>query len=265
MRRCFVAVAGILALFPLLVSAASGDIPAGFAPTSVFASKTNIASGDSVSIFTVIYNSSADNLTGDVVFTVDGTAIGTKHFSLQSGETQTPSVNWSAVKGAHTASARIENVVGSSDAQISLLNDKADTITLTVAAPPPSSPTTAAVQNVTNIVQNTAQSAAPAAQSVFNSLENLRQNAVHTLTAQLASAPASTAKPKGQVLGAQTYNAPSDSVSTTTKPGIFGAAWRFILQILLYVCQIQWLFYLVLLIVIYILYKLVRTIFAERH
>ena len=261
MRRYFVALLFAAALLPLAASAASGGIPAGFAPTSIFASETNIASGDTISLFSVLYNSSADTLTADVVFTVDGTAVGTKHVSLDAGATQTPSVTWSAATGSHTASAHLENIVSSAGEGASISNDKADTITLTVAPPPPPSPTVAAIANVTDVVQN----AAPAAQTAFNSLENLRENAVNTLTQQLAASSASSTKPNGQVLGAETYNAPASDTSSSGGGGIFSALWQWILQILLYVCQIQWLFYLMLLVVLYILYKLVRTIFAERH
>jgi len=261
--RGFVASFTLAFLLPLTALAATTGLPAGFAPTSVFASKTNIATGDTISLFTVLYNQSDNDLTGDVVFTVDGTAIGTKQFSLQSGETQTPSLTWTAAQGTHEASAHLENIVGSSDAQISLINDKADTVELTVAPPPPPSPQAQAVQNITNIVTTGSQAAAPAAQTAFNSLENLRQNAVNTLRAQLGVSGTSTA-PKGSVLGAETYRAPADAAPAGGS-GILGTLWRGILQGLLYVCQIQILFYIVLLIVLYVIYKLIRAVFAERH
>jgi hypothetical protein len=262
MKR-YLAAFALASLFPLSVCAASSGIPAGFAPTSVFASKTSITEGDTISLFTVLYNQSVDDISGDVVFTVDGQSAGTKHFSLQSGETQTPSVTWSAVRGSHQASAHIENIVGS-DGSISLLNDKADTITITVAAPAPPSATAAAVQNVTQALQSAAQSAAPAAQSAFNSLENIRQSAVTALADQLAAAsPASSTARKGSVLGAETYR-PDTASGTTTSGGTLNSIWRAVLQGLLFVCSIRALFYLVLLFVVFLLYKLMRAFFAER-
>src|SRR3989344_4394587 len=111
MRASLTAMACSLACLPLLAFAASGDIPAGFAPTSIFASQTNIVAGDTISLFSVLYNSSGNALTVDVVFTIDGAAVGTKRISLDAGATQTPSISWTATAGSHAASAHLENIV----------------------------------------------------------------------------------------------------------------------------------------------------------
>jgi hypothetical protein len=236
-------------------AALAAGLPAGFAPTSFFASKTNSTAGDTISLFSVLYNESTATISGDVVFTVDGTSIGTKPFSLSAGETQTPSISWTAVEGTHSASAYLENVAGGSASD---LNDKTDSITLTVAPAPPPSAASQAVTNITNIINSGTQSAAPAAQNALGALEQVRQGAIQTLTQQLATPPAEP----GKVLGTSTSNV---STSSTSLSGMIGPIWRAILGALLYVCQVQVFFYLALLIVLYIIYKIIRAIFSERR
>lgn len=260
MKRYFPALAASILLSPLFVLAATGDIPAGFAPSSIFASKTSITAGDAISLFSVLYNSSAEELTLDVVFTIDGTEIGTKHVSLAAGETQTPSISWTSTEGTHTASAHLDNVVGS-DSGISLQNDKADTITLSVAAPPPPSPTTQAVNTVTSALASSTPVVTNIANNVFNLTEAVRQGAIDALQNQLTTATA----PKGQVLGAQEVYTGSDTPSEASGNGsFFNTLWQKTLQALLFVFRIQMLFYALLLFVIFILYRLLRTWMSER-
>ncbi len=261
MRASLAALVCSFVLMPLFAFAASGNIPAGFAPTSIFASKTSITAGDTISLFSVLYNSSSDDLAADIVFTIDGTSVGTKHVSLAAGETQTPSITWTATSGSHTASAHLENVVSSSGEGAPALNATADTITLTVSQPPPPTATAAAVANITNIVASGTQSAAPIAHNAYNSLEYLRANAVSVLKRQLAAGGATdtTVSTHPAVLGTSTSN-----VATPEQGGILSTLWRTLLRGLLFICSIQILFYLSLLVVLYILYKLVRMIFSER-
>jgi hypothetical protein len=262
MKRPFAALACVVVFFPLLTLAASADIPAGFAPTSIFASQTNITAGDTISLFSVLYNSSSDTLTADVVFTIDGTSVGTKHVSLGAGETQTPSVSWTATTGSHTASAHLENIVSSTGEGASLLNASADTITLTVAPPPPPSATTQAIDTVTSAIASSTPVVTNVAQNVYDLTEAVRQGAINALQNQLGTSTA----PKGAVLGASTFNAPQDAAtSSDAASGSFlGSIWHSILGALLFICNMQILFYGCLLIVIFVLYKLLRTWMQER-
>lgn len=260
MKRYFPALIGAFLLTPLVALAAPGDIPAGFAPSSVFASKTSITAGDTVSLFSVLYNSSADELTLDVVFTIDGTSVGTKHVALAAGETQTPSVSWTSIEGTHTASAHLENVVGS-DSGISLLNDKADTLTLTVAAPPPPSATVQAVNTVTSVIASSTPFVSNVANNVFNLTESVRQGAIDALENQLSNT--ASAAPKGQVLGAETSVGQEEN-APAQKSSLFSSLWQRVLEGLLFICRLQVLFYLILLFVVFLLYKLLRTWMRER-
>lgn len=263
MKRFLVALLSS-ALFPVLVFAASA-VPAGFAPTSIFASKTSITAGDSISLFSVLYNSSVNELTCDVVFTIDGKSVGTKHVSLAAGETQTPSVPWVAVTGSHTASAHLENVVSSSGKDATILNEKADTITLTVVAappPPPPSATTQAVNAVSEIIASSTPVITGAAEKVFAVTESVRNAAVEALKKQLAA----YASPKGAVLGASTNRAPQGSSTSegAKNASIIDTLWRGLLSGLLFICNLKWLFYGLLLFVVFALCKLLRTWMRER-
>lgn len=265
MRRLVVSLFCVAVLMPFFAFAATSTVPAGFAPTSIFASKTSITAGDSISLFSVLYNSSAGELTCDVVFTIDGKSIGTKHISLAAGETQTPSVSWTAVTGSHTASAHLENVVSASGKDATISNEKADTITLTVAPPPPPPPpsaTTQAVNTVSDVIASSTPVVVNAAEKVFAFSESVRNGAVEALKKRLAASGGAN----GQVLAASTFKAPQGG---TTSPdennaSVLDTLWRGLLGGLLFICNLTWLFYGLLLFVIFALYKLLRTWMRER-
>ncbi len=256
MRRCFVVFVCMAALLPLVALAGSGDLPAGFAPNSIWVSSTHITAGDSVNIFTVVYNSSDISLAGDVNFTIDGASIGTKNLNIKAGDTQIESVPWTAVVGNHSAVAQLEKISDAdTNANASVLNHTTDTITVAVGASLPPSATAQAAMTITNALSQGAQSAAPAARSTYNSFEYLRQNAVHSLEQQLSAPP----EVHPAVLGTSTSNVAG---TNPAQGGIFGTFWRAILQGLLFVCRIQILFYASLLIVLFILYKILRALLS---
>ena len=58
---------------------------AGFAPGSLWLSKTEAKAGETLKIFTVVYDSGLSPIEGDVVFTVDAKNAGTRHFKLNAG------------------------------------------------------------------------------------------------------------------------------------------------------------------------------------
>lgn len=252
------------AFLPLTALAASTDLPAGFAPNSIWVSRTHITAGDAINIFTVVYNSSEVPLTGDVNFTIDGKSIGRRNFSIKAGETQIESVPWISLAGTHAVFARIEKIADAdTSASATVLNQTTDTITISVASAPPPSPAEQAVTTATNLVSAGVASAAPAAQAAVNALENLRQRAIDALQNQLTAGQTNSA---GEVLGASTYRAPKNTAtSTDTKNGsVFSSLWHGLLSALLFICRLQILFYSTLVFVIFILYRLLRTWMQER-
>lgn len=85
---------------------------AGFVPANIWYSKDPFFAGETIRVYTIIFNGSAYDLTGGVEFLDNGTVIGKTNFSLAGGgRTQDVWVDWKAGQGAHTISARLVNVI----------------------------------------------------------------------------------------------------------------------------------------------------------
>ena len=259
MGRYFVGISCVLALFPFVAFAEGEKLPAGFAPNSVWVSSAHIAAGDSVNIFTVVYNSSDVPLTGDVNFMVDEKSIGVKNFSIKAGETEIASISWNATFGSHSVYARIEKISDTdTSAGASVLNRTTDTITLTVSPTPPPSQSTQTINTIKNLISSSTKSATPVVQNVIATLEIMRQSAIDALESRLA-----TSSPRqNQALGAS----PADTATSSEAAiGTLSTIWLTVIGALLVIFRIQWLFYLALLLVTYILYKVIRAVFSERR
>ncbi len=234
---------------------AAETISAGFAPSSLWISKTNLIEGDSAIIFTVLYNSSNASLSGDVIFTIDTVSIGIKHFTLDAGATEIESLSWTARTGSHTLAARIENVIDAAKVKTSLKNASTVTISVVVAAPPPPAPAATSapmVDGVVPVIQN-------AGKTIYTATENARTAGAASLANALKS---STSTKNGSVLGVQTQNL--SSPANPANDSIFAKMWRGLLSILLFIFNSQILFYILLLFVLYVFYKLVRVMFGDR-
>ncbi|OGG68944.1 hypothetical protein A3C20_01760 [Candidatus Kaiserbacteria bacterium RIFCSPHIGHO2_02_FULL_55_25] len=244
---------------PLVVFASAAA--AGFAPGSLWLSKTEAKAGETLKIYTVVYDSSPSAIEGDVVFTVDAKDTGTQHFKLNAGETQIVSADWRAVAGTHTFGASLKNVSGTTG----IANTQTNLVNITIADAPPSP-----IAQYTNVVTNIIASSSPAVQNVFQTVasttEGLRQAGVEWLNKALftdQSLAADARKPDPEVLGTSTSNVVSSS--TAQKDGLFGTAWRYLLQALLFVFTVKLLFYFALLVVTYVLYKIIRAVFSARR
>lgn len=234
---------------------------AGFAPGSLWLSKTEAKAGETLKIYTVVYDSSSSNIEGDVVFTVDAKDAGTQHFKLNAGETQIVSSDWKAIAGTHTFGASLKNVTGVAGAA----NTQTNSTNITIADAPPSP-----IAQYSNVVTNIISSSSPAVQNIVQSVasttENWRQAGVDFLSKALYTDQVLATDNRRQepaVLGTSTSNVISSS--TAKKSGFFGSVWRYILQALLFIFTIKLLFYFALLVVVYILYKIIRAIFSERR
>lgn len=85
---------------------------AGFVPANIWYSKDPFYAGDTIRVYTILFNGSTYDLTGNVEFFDNGSAIGKTKFSLAGGgRVQDAWVNWTAINGAHTITARLTNVV----------------------------------------------------------------------------------------------------------------------------------------------------------
>jgi len=98
----------LLVLMPLYFSSAQTS-NAGFIPGNIWYSKDPFAEGDTIKIFTLIYNPDVRQLTGTVYFFDKTTFLGNKTFSVSGGGVQDVSINWLVTAGDHTIFAQIQN------------------------------------------------------------------------------------------------------------------------------------------------------------
>jgi len=171
----------LLALFIVSLPATSlaQEIRAGFPLQSVWISKTNVTAGETITLFTVIYNADDEELRGTVVFTVDEERVGAKDFELAEGASTLISAEWKASTGEHRVAAAIE------DTSRELTQKETATITITVAELPPPPPLVNAAVTASVVIADAARAAKPVVTEVANTayefVESLRLDAVSKL------------------------------------------------------------------------------------
>lgn len=270
MRLSFLALVFSFAFFPFFAFAAEADLPAGFAPNSIWGSRTHIVAGDTINIFTVVYNSSDVPLAGVVGFTVDGKPVGVKNFSIKAGETQIESVPWTASVGTHSVFARIEKISNAdTSVSASVLNRTTDTVTISVSEAPLPSSTAQAASSIASAVQAGLATALSmikdSAQSVYSATESARNATIDALEKQIAKNENAT--PKKEVLGASTENKPASASTSSlfaTAGTFISSAWKGILRGFLFVAKVKVFFYALLAFVVFMLFQLLRTWVRER-
>jgi len=267
---------------PASLAAQQADLSAGFAPNSIWASRRHITAGNSVAIYTILYNSSDTPFSGDAVFLVDGKPVGTRHFSIKAGETEIASVPWTATAGKHSLSARIEKPSNADTKQdAAILNKITDTITIDVVEPPPPLPPSPAAQAVSSVVSalgNGFSTAAPvvlgAAEKVYATTETLRKDASAAITQQLAKNPdnpdnATPSFKQGQATGNRNVKAVAGAVTTSASAPrdapFLPKIWKTFLEGALFVLNIRALFYLTLAIAIFVVIRLFLYALRDRR
>lgn len=108
----FLLTIGIFSFFivnPVLASDVSVK-NAGFIPSNIWYSKESFFAGESVRIYTIVFNGSAYDLSGNIEFLDNGIVLGKTQFSLLRGiSTHDVSIPWKATEGSHIITARIVN------------------------------------------------------------------------------------------------------------------------------------------------------------
>ena len=232
---------------------------AGFAPGSLWLSKTEAKAGETLKYLYGRVRQRPFPIEGDVVFTVDAKDAGTQHFKLNAGETQIVSSDWKAVAGTHTFGASLKNISGVAG----VANTQTNSVNIAVTEASPS-PITQYTNVVTNIISSSSPTVQNIVQKVASTTEGWRQAGVDWLNKAIytdQSLATSAPKPDPEVLGTSTSNVVSSS--TAQKGGFFASAWRYVLQALLFIFSLKILFYLCLLVVLYILYKIIRAVFPD--
>jgi hypothetical protein len=246
-------------LFLLAPTFAFAAIQAGFPTAPLWLSKTDIIDGESIVIYTVLYNSSEESLTGDVEFLVDGELIGTKGVSAAAGTTQIVSEDWTAKEGSHAFSARL---VG---ADAALTSTVTGTTTVSVAAkPPPPEPvvkTIAAAGALEQAIASTTPVVQEFASTTFATTESIREKAVSALE-KLASSTA----PQGEVLGAadeQPVSAEENAAASFDIGSWIQNIWQAILGALLFVARSPLWFYIAAAFVLFLIIQFVRAALSD--
>lgn len=220
MRRSFILI--VIAAYlctPWYTLAA--DVPAGFAPHSIWISKQSAAAGDSIRIFTVVYNSATSSLSGTIHFYVDNTDVGTSNVTLSAGETKVQSVTWLAAEGSHTLQAGFENP------SLPLSNATTESVSITIASSLPAPAYVQAMQSAAQTASVIVASTTPIVQQIvsttINTSEALRQAGETYLSSAYASdtaaatAHAMTKKHTGSVLGTSTTAQTAINAFTSSK------------------------------------------------
>jgi len=168
----------LVLLFFAPASLFAEGVNAGFPPQSVWVSNTSASAGETIEIFTAVYNGSADEFAGTVVFNVDGKKVGAKSFELSDGASELVSVEWRATAGEHSIVATIE---GSSGA---VAQKETAAIKIIVAEPPPT-PIRDATVAASEILAEATSAAVPVISNVANTtyelIESLRLDAISRL------------------------------------------------------------------------------------
>lgn len=125
----------IVIIFFLLSSASfvrAADLPiknAGFVPANIWYSRDPFFAGETIRVYTIIFNGSVYDLKGGVEFLDNGVVIGKTNFALSGGgRVQDVWVDWKTTQGAHTVTARLTNVIGDGpNGKQSVILDNAET------------------------------------------------------------------------------------------------------------------------------------------
>ena len=261
----------LAALLFTALPALADSVPAGFPPGSLWLSATNATSGNTLTIYTVVYNSSASLVSGDVVFSMDGATLGTKHFDADPGTTQIVSEAWTAVAGTHSFSAQIQN---SSSGGLS--NTTTGSVSVRVAAPPPPPAVVTNTIETASAAQSIAASTTPILQNIASTTlattEGIRAAGLTELQnlAAAASSSAASSTISGKVLGISDYQPQGTDTSVTASAGLssigtlLNGAWRGALGFLIVIFSSKLWFYILLFVVLFVVYKFFRVAFSDR-
>lgn len=252
----FLALIGLF--LPLAAFAAA---PAGFPSSSLWLSKTSLTGGESVIIYTVIYNSSDEPLTGALEFLVDGTSIGAKEVSAAPGTTQIVSREWTAAEGSHAFSARLTG------ANTEVAASFTGTTTVSVAPKPPPPESVVKTVEAAAMLEQTIASTTPIVQNfastTFATTESIRESAVKALE-KLASTTT-----KGEVLGAAdeapAVTAEENAARAFDIGGWIQNIWHALLGALLFIARSSLWFYVAVGTVVLFVFLFVRTALSDRR
>jgi hypothetical protein len=242
----------------------SAALSQGFAPAALWLSTNEAVAGQTIKVYSVLYNSSADDFEGDIDFAADAESIQTLHFKLSPGETKVVSADWTAIAGEHSFSAQLMNIPSGALAGPTVTN----TVKIAVATSAPSVVNTY-LNAANDLLASTSPGLASFASDVASTTESWRQAGADWLSKQLydeqsiatSSASAAGAAEDGTVLGTSTYRGDTSA----PKASIWSTMRHYVLNALYYIFSIRILFYIAVCVVLFVMYKIIRGIFTLRR
>ena len=240
------------------------ELPAGFAPGTLWLSKESAQVGETLTVSTVLYDASDQPISGTLFFLVNGAALTQIPFTENPGESRIFQASWKASAGEHTFTAR---VTGTNSVALALATSTA--AHLSVIAPvsfaqgtPVSVPdatknalTAFGIASSSPALAHVAVAAASSSEGVRTAVVGALSNALGISTSTPAGKIGSdTSTTTGNVLGAQIERA-DDSARSKTTPhqSWYTALWRGALGTLLTIARSAALWYPFLAIVIFAL------------
>jgi hypothetical protein len=116
----------ILAIWCLMVTSAQAS-EFGFIEGNIWFSKSNFFSGETIRIYSAVFNRGTTNVSGQVEFYDNDLKIGTAEFSgLQSGLLKEVKIDWQATEGNHVFSAKIVGSAESTGTSARLIDTDTD-------------------------------------------------------------------------------------------------------------------------------------------
>ncbi len=196
MHKVF-AIVALLSALPFFVSAQAGlPAQAGFPDKPLWLSNIRPASGEGISLSTVLYNGTTAKAEGTLTFLIDDTKLTSQNVSLAAQSSSVVSAKWVAVAGTHSFSARFATASGTATA----VQQQTSAIQITVAEPPPPSALEQNVGKAATVAGQFASSSAPfvqkVAQAVFTQTEAVRNAGINYLEKKVDAPAAKKADPK---------------------------------------------------------------------
>jgi hypothetical protein len=107
MKKCFVFTLIILSTFLAFRAYAEVPITTGFIPGQIWYSKEPLVEGDTVKVYTAIWNGDDNSLSAQVTFYDKNVVLGTRDVVVPSSQMKDVSVSWQVTSGDHYISAKI--------------------------------------------------------------------------------------------------------------------------------------------------------------
>jgi len=117
----------IFLIFTLIILPSKIFASTGFIPGQIWYSAEDLTEGETVNIYTIVWNGEDDVLKAKVEFYDKSVVLGTREVSVSAKSTKEVSISWKVTSGSHTISARItSSTKGEEKDEISIKNNETE-------------------------------------------------------------------------------------------------------------------------------------------